>query len=113
MASKHVLVIGAGASGLAVMKEAKELGHRVTCFEMALVIGGVYAKTYDCTTLTTSSCLTAFSDYSDGKEACPTYWTANELLAYFDGFAKKFELYKNISFKTKVERLQRCAETGE
>ena len=34
------------------------------CFEESIRIGGVYTKSYDRTMLTTSSVLTAFSDYS-------------------------------------------------
>ena len=37
-------------------------------------IGGVYTKSYDSTLLTTSSLLTAYSDYSDGKEDRPRFW---------------------------------------
>ncbi|CAM9573118.1 unnamed protein product [Phaeothamnion confervicola] len=110
---KHVLVIGCGASGLTVMKEVLQLGHRATCCDTMPVIGGVYAKSYDNTILTTSSCLTAFSDYSDGLENKPKFWTDEEYLAYLDGFAKKFNLYECINFRTSIEKLKRCPETGQ
>jgi hypothetical protein len=64
---KHICVIGAGSSGLVVMKELTKLGHRVTCFESLPSIGGVYTKSYQNTILTTSSLLTAWSDHSDGN----------------------------------------------
>ena len=38
-------------------------------------IGGVYTKSYDSTLLTTSSLLTAYSDYTDGKEDRPRFWS--------------------------------------
>jgi hypothetical protein len=47
---------------------------KVTCFEKSPLIGGVYTKSYDSTLLTTSSLLTSFSDYSDGKEDRPRFW---------------------------------------
>ena len=53
---KSVAVIGAGASGLTVMKELTQLGHSVVCFEENIRIGGVYCKSYDRTMLTTSRC---------------------------------------------------------
>jgi NADPH-dependent glutamate synthase beta subunit-like oxidoreductase len=71
---KHICVIGAGASGLTAIKELTALGHKVTCLEMSVRIGGVYTKSYDSTLLTTSSLLTAFSDYSDGLEDRPRFW---------------------------------------
>ena len=99
---KEVCVIGAGASGLAVMKEVKGLGHRVMCFDENVRIGGVYTKSYDHTMLTTSSLLTAYSDYSDGKEDDPKFWSDEEYLDYLDGFATKFDLYKEVTFRSRV-----------
>ncbi|CAM9408227.1 unnamed protein product [Choristocarpus tenellus] len=108
---KKIAIIGAGASGLTVMKELTALGHKVMCFEVLPVIGGVYAKSYDNTMLTTSSCLTSFSDYSDGLEDKPRFWTDEEYLAYLGGFAKKFDLKSHINFSTKVEKLKRCPKS--
>lgn len=110
---KHICVIGAGASGLIVMKELTELGHSVTCFELLPVIGGVYVKSYNNTILTTSSLLTAWSDFSDGKENLPKFWTAEEYLQYMDAFAKHFNLYQHINFLTQVKQCRKNKETGK
>ncbi|CAM9432952.1 unnamed protein product [Discosporangium mesarthrocarpum] len=110
---KKIIVIGAGASGLTVMKELTALGHKVVCFEKLPVIGGVYAKSYDNTMLTSSSCLTAFSDYSNGLEHRPKFWTDAEYLEYLHGYADKFDLKKHILFRTRVEKLQRCGKSGK
>lgn len=75
---KRVLVIGAGASGLIVMKMMKDRGIDVVVVDKLPVIGGVYAKSYEKTILTTSSLLTAYSEYSDGKEKDPKFWTDEE-----------------------------------
>lgn len=99
---KSVCVIGAGASGLTVMKELLNFGHSVKCFDENCRIGGVYAKSYDGTMLTTSSLLTAYSDYSDGQEDNPKFWNDEEYLAYLDGFACEFGLYENIDFRSSV-----------
>lgn len=110
---KHIAVIGAGASGLVVMKELNEVGVKATCFELLPVIGGVYAKSYDNTMLTTSSLLTSFSSYSDGNERRPKFWTDEEYLQYLNGFADKYDIKKNIKFRTKVEKIDKCSETGK
>mmetsp|Transcript_31644 Transcript_31644/g.71137 ORF Transcript_31644/g.71137 Transcript_31644/m.71137 type:complete len:635 (-) Transcript_31644:271-2175(-) len=109
---KHICVIGAGASGLTAIKELTAAGHKVTCFEQSPRIGGVYTKSYDSTLLTTSSLLTAFSDYSDGLENRPRFWSDEEYLWYLDGFAHKFGLYPKIQFRTRVEKAHRCEATG-
>ena len=110
---KHICVVGAGSSGLVVMKELTKLGHTVTCFESLPAIGGVYVKSYQNTILTTSSLLTAWSDHSDGKEDQPKFWTAEEYIQYMTDFAKKFDLLKNIRFSHDVLMVKKCTETGK
>jgi dimethylaniline monooxygenase (N-oxide forming) len=110
---KHVCVIGGGSSGLVIMKELLRLGHSVTCFELLPRAGGVYVKSYQKTILTTSSLMTAWSDFSDGKENDPKFWTAEEYLEYIDGYAKKYDLLKHIHFSHKVEVVRKCSATGK
>ena len=108
---KHVCVIGAGTSGLILMKELQEAGHTFECFESLPAIGGVYVKSYASTVLTTSSLLTAWSDYSDGNEEFPKFWTADEYLEYVRNFAEKFDLVKHIRFCHKVDSVRRSTST--
>jgi len=89
------------------------LGHEATSFELLPVIGGVYAKSYDNTTLTTSSLLTAFSDYSDGNEDKPKFWSDTEYLAYLNAYADKFNLKEHIHLKTLVQKIQKCPKSGK
>lgn len=110
---KHICVIGAGSSGLVVMKELTKLGHKVTCFESLPAIGGVYVKSYQNTILTTSSLLTAWSDHSDGKEDQPKFWTAEEYIQYMNNFADKFDLFKKIRFSHDVLMVKKCKESGK
>lgn len=110
---KAVCVIGAGASGLTVMKELTSLGHSVKCFDENCRIGGVYTKSYDRTMLTTSSLLTAYSDYSDGREDRPKFWNDEEYLGYLDGFALEFDLYRHVTFRSSVRSVTKCATTGK
>ena len=110
---KHICVIGAGASGLVVMKELTKLGHKVTCYESLPAIGGVYVKSYQNTILTTSSLLTAWSDHSDGKEDQPKFWSAEEYIEYMNSFAKKYDLLKYINFSHDVLLVKKNVETGK
>ena len=110
---KTCVVVGAGASGLAVMKELTALHHSVTCFDENVRIGGVYCSSYDRTMLTTSSLLTAYSDYSDGLEDRPVFWTDEQYLDYLDGFANAFSLYDHINFRSSVQKITKCCKTGK
>ncbi len=105
-----MLVIGCGASGLTAIRQLIAAGHTVQCFETFSQLGGVYTNTYDSTILTTSSLLTAFSDYSDGKEADPTFWTCDEYLRYLRGYADKYGLQDHVKFGTRVKRIWREEE---
>ena len=109
---KHVCVIGAGTSGLILMKELQEAGHTFECFDTLPIIGGVYVKSYASTVLTTSSLLTAWSDYSDGKEETPKFWSAEEYLEYVESFAKKYDLKKHIRFCTAVESVRKICDVS-
>ena len=82
---------------------------QVKCFDENLRIGGVYTKSYDRTMLTTSSLLTAYSDYSDGREDRPKFWSDEEYLAYLDGFANEYELYQHVNFRSTVKKITKCA----
>ena len=104
---KHVCIIGGGSSGVILMKELQEAGHTFECFEALPTIGGVYVKSYDSTILTTSSLLTAWSDYSDGNEATPKFWTADEYLEYVNAFASKFNLHKHITHNCRVTQIKK------
>jgi len=95
------------------LKELTALGHTATAFELLPVIGGVYAKSYDNTYLTTSSLLTAFSDYSQGCEDKPKFWSDVEYLEYLNGYADKYGLKKNIHLKTQVEKVKKCYKSNK
>jgi len=110
---KHICVIGGGSSALICMKEMQSLGHTFAAFERYPRVGGVYVKAYQNTILTTSSLLTAWSDYSDGKESNPKFWTAEEYLDYLENFAKKHDLFKHINFRHSVQLVRKCPDTGK
>lgn len=106
----RVGVVGCGPAGLACVKELKELGHEVMCFERSDAIGGVYYHCYEDALLTSSSVLTAFSCHSDGKEAEPRMWTAVQYCAYLEAYAQEYSLHPFIRLQSEVERVWRESE---
>jgi len=110
---KRVGIIGGGSSGVYLMKELTELGHEPVCFELLPRVGGVYVKTYDCTMLTTSSLLTSWSDFSDGKEDNPVFWSADQYLEYLENFVQTYKLREFIKFNTAVEEVRKNPDTGK
>jgi dimethylaniline monooxygenase (N-oxide forming) len=110
---KHVCVIGAGPSGLIVMKELQDGQHTFKAFDANTYVGGAFVKSYDSTLMTTSSLLSAWSDHSDSKEANPTFWTAEEYIMYLHCFGIKHDLLKHIAFNTIVHSIKKCNKTGK
>lgn len=96
---KKVVVIGAGLSGLAAVKEMLEAGHDVECFEQRHDIGGVFADmaSYDSVLLTVSNYFMAYSDLMPFDEDV-RFWTRAEYKQYLDRYAKKFDLLAHINF---------------
>jgi dimethylaniline monooxygenase (N-oxide forming) len=109
---KHICIIGAGSSGIILMKELQEAGHTFTCFESFSCIGGVYAKSNPSTLLTTSSVLTAWSFFSDNKENSPVFWTIKEYLTYLNNVSTAFHLKQYINFNTTVKTVRRTQRTA-
>jgi cation diffusion facilitator CzcD-associated flavoprotein CzcO len=106
--SLEVCVIGAGASGLVVMKELLDEGHVVTCYEKADRQGGLfnYSPTkggvYDSTILTISNNFMAFSSFPPRDHETPRYWRHTEYFEYLRQFAEKFHLLDRVNFNSEV-----------
>src|SRR3989442_10631385 len=96
--SLEVCVIGAGASGLVVMKELLDEGHVVSCYEKSDRQGGLfnYSPTkggvYDSTVLTISNNFMAFSSFPPRDHETPRYWRHTEYFEYLRQFAEEFHL---------------------
>ncbi|KAH8169381.1 flavin-binding monooxygenase-like domain-containing protein [Sarocladium implicatum] len=112
--SPHVAVIGAGVSGLAMMKSLLEEGLRVTAFDERDGPGGIWRFTEDpsITSVTTrtrvqlSKFLTPFTDFphSPGTSRYPT---GKELGEYYQQYAEHFGLSDKIEYRTKVKFVSR------
>jgi dimethylaniline monooxygenase (N-oxide forming) len=103
----RVCVIGAGASGLVAIKELKEEGHDVTCYEQYDKVGGVFyhnnnkGGVSDLTLLTISNYFMAFSSYFPNEEECH-YWTHQEYANYLFAFIEHFKLKAHIQHSKRV-----------
>jgi dimethylaniline monooxygenase (N-oxide forming) len=105
---KKVCVIGAGASGLCTIKELKERGHTVQCFEKYDREGGIFyysphkGGAYDSTILTISNYHMAFSDFPPSSGEGRHFWTKAEYADYLLAYGRKFNLFEHIQFNTEV-----------
>nr|XP_054769521.1 dimethylaniline monooxygenase [N-oxide-forming] 2-like [Lytechinus pictus] len=122
MAVKRVAVIGAGISGLVSTKTCLEEGIEPVCFEQTEQIGmlicGIWVTSdrrvpgtekrgaiYDCLITNSSKEMMCFSDYPFDPSV-PPYIRGNQVLSYYQGYAKQFDLEPRIRFNTRVIRVE-------
>ncbi|MEM7158188.1 MAG: NAD(P)/FAD-dependent oxidoreductase [Myxococcota bacterium] len=106
MIDKHVVVIGAGAGGLAVLRAMQRAGfRRVECLEMAADVGGVWSKV-DYPDLTTHSRAHNYR-YADYRPIATRNEQASrdEVLQYFHDFTRDHALREHIRFGVRVESI--------
>jgi len=110
--SHKIVVIGAGLSGLATLKELVEAGHDVTCFEKGHDIGGVFSDggSYDSVKLTVSNYFMAYSDFMPYEEPI-RFWSRSEYRDYLNRYVEHFDLRRHIKFGFALEHMRRL-ESG-
>lgn len=101
-------VIGAGPSGLAVCKTLKEFKLDFECLEASDRVGGVWnveygGSGYRSLHTNTSTRGMAFSDFPF-PECAPDHPSADEMVEYFNNYAKHFDLLEHIKFNTRVAK---------
>ncbi|QSB06308.1 flavin-containing monooxygenase [Natronoglycomyces albus] len=105
-----VCVIGAGASGLLAIKNLREYGFEVDCYERDTVIGGLWnpsnqhSPLYTNTHLVTSRIQTEIPDFPMPDD-WPDYPSAAQTLAYLKRYASHFDLEKHIWFGSEIEQI--------
>jgi dimethylaniline monooxygenase (N-oxide forming) len=113
-----VCVIGAGPSGLTTIKQLRDEGHEVVCFDANAEIGGIWyrhpndgdqMKVYDDLVLTISRKLMAFSDFMEGTDR--TFLTNVGYLEYLNRYADAYQLRPCITFSTKVTGVRKNGES--
>jgi dimethylaniline monooxygenase (N-oxide forming) len=105
-------VIGAGSSGITAAKALYEARVPFDCFEMGPMVGGNWvfrnpngqSACYSTLEMNTSGPRMAFSDFPIGDDDYPTHEAVRE---YFDRYVDHFGLRSQITFDTRVERVER------
>jgi cation diffusion facilitator CzcD-associated flavoprotein CzcO len=114
MNNPSVCVIGAGCSGLAAIKNLIQAGvQQVTCFEQGDQVGGNWVYTAqeshssvcETTHIISSKGLSEFMDFPMPAHY-PDYPSHKQVLAYFQAYAKEFDLEKHIRFNTQVKHVE-------
>lgn len=108
---KRYCLIGAGACGIAVVKNFAERGIPFDCFERESDVGGIWnpeapSSVYETTCLNTSKSLSKYCDYPIPK-AYPQFLNKDQAIDYIRSYARHFGLYDKITFNTEVERVER------
>ncbi|MBC3191793.1 NAD(P)/FAD-dependent oxidoreductase [Pseudonocardia sp. C8] len=98
----HVLVIGAGAAGIATAVRLRALGIPFTVVEKNESVGGVwYENTYPGAGVDTPAHLYSFS-FSPRREWSRYYAKQPEVLEYLADTAARFDLHRHIRFGIRV-----------
>jgi cation diffusion facilitator CzcD-associated flavoprotein CzcO len=106
-----VCVIGAGASGLAAVKNLREYGFAVDCYERETSVGGAWnfrhdrSPVYASTHVVSSRPLTEFPDFPM-PDSWPDYPHHSKLLSYLEHYAEHFGLRSAVWFGTEVIRVE-------
>jgi thioredoxin reductase len=106
-----ICVIGAGPSGLTAIKNLKEHGFGVDCYERETGVGGAWnwrhnrSPMYASTHLISSKPFTQFPDFPMPDD-WPDYPKHTQVLAYLDHYADHFELRPHIWFGTEVVKAE-------
>ena len=107
-----IAIIGAGPSGLAMVRWLNAKGLKAVVFEAADGLGGqwnpagAHTATWPGMRTNTSRVMTAFSDM-DHPEGTPVYPTREQMHAYLQAYADRFDLAGAIRFGCRVEGLAR------
>lgn len=100
----HVVIVGAGMSGLLAGIQLKQAGIPFTILEKNADVGGTWLEnTYPGCRVDTPNHLYSFSFEADYK--WPQHYSTQEiLLGYFRHIADKYKLHQHIRFNTSVEK---------
>lgn len=112
--SKRVCVIGAGPSGITAAKNLKDEGMDVIVFDLGAEVGGNWVFTeeighssvFETTHIISSKTLSEYEDFPMPIDY-PDYPSHKHLAKYFQDYARHFDLYSLIQFKTLVKHCER------
>ncbi|MEM8570311.1 MAG: NAD(P)-binding domain-containing protein [Pseudomonadota bacterium] len=112
-----VCVVGAGPSGLTAIKQLRDEGHEVVCYDKNTDVGGIWLrydgdgdqmKVFDNLLLTISMRLMAYSDFP--HKGRREFFSHRRYWEYLRDYAREYDLYDSIKFETRVESIERTAD---
>src|SRR4051812_46379893 len=111
--SMTTAIIGAGSSGLTVLKGLLEAGLSAVCFEQGSKVGGNWvfdndnrqSRIYRSLRINTSRDRMQFSDFPMPADY-PDYASHEQVARYFEAYAEAFRLRPSIRFRTNVEQVE-------
>lgn len=109
--SDRVAVIGAGTSGLAMVKNLRQAGFLVDCLEREADLGGNWNAALPCSRVIASTHLISSkkqTEYLDHPmpEDWPEFPSHRLVLEYLRGYAERFGLEESIEYGTRVRRAE-------
>ena len=118
-ARSKTCVIGAGSSGLVVAKALADAGVPFDCFEESDRVGGLWvfgnkngkSAAYRSLSINTSRARMQYADFPMPRDY-PDYPGHERMAAYFEAYAKRFDLFPRIRLHTRVERVERESGGG-
>ena len=107
--ARPTAIIGAGSSGLTVLKALREAGLPAVCFEKGSKIGGNWvfdndnqqSRIYRSLRINTSRDRMQFSDFPMPADY-PDYASHQQVARYFEAYAEAFGLRSSIRFRSSV-----------
>jgi Flavin-binding monooxygenase-like len=113
----QVCVIGAGPSGIAAAKNAMQFGFDVVVFEKNDKVGGNWvfnastghSSVYENTHIISSKTWSEYEDFPM-PDHYPDYPNHLQLQAYFESYARHFNVLEHILFKHTVTRVTRTGD---
>ncbi|WP_088315042.1 NAD(P)/FAD-dependent oxidoreductase [Kineosporia sp. R_H_3] len=105
MTTPRYCVVGAGAAGLGTLQVLLARGFAVDCFERTDRVGGHWHTDYESLHLITSRDVSGFEGHPMPPEY-PVYPSREQMLAYIESFADRFDLRRHVTFGTEVLKVE-------
>jgi cation diffusion facilitator CzcD-associated flavoprotein CzcO len=112
MTTSRYCVVGAGAAGLAAVQVLTRQGFAVDCFERTDRVGGHWHTDYESLHLITSRDVSGFEGHPMPPEF-PVYPSRDQMRAYIESFADRFDVRRHVTFGTEVTRVDPEGPAGE
>ena len=104
-------VIGAGAAGMSALRQLRDAGYDVDCFEKTDRVGGHWNTDYDALHLITSRDMTGFEGFPMPSDY-PHFPRRTQIRDYLNAYADEAELRDGVTFSVEVESVVPVATDG-